>query len=110
MKSVQIASHRIKDWDSFFRVFKEAFGFPDFFGNNMDAWIDCMSDLSTTIQKGMTEFEIEHGDKVILDIPEADEWKKRCPDIFEAFIECTSFANYRNLKVGEDAPLLLFLH
>ena len=35
----------IKDFDSFHKVFKQALGFPGFYGSNMDAWIDCMGDI-----------------------------------------------------------------
>jgi hypothetical protein len=91
-------------------VFAEAFSFPSFYGENMNAWIDCMSDSSTSARTGMTELKIEPNEKVVIEIPEAEKWKERCPDIFDAFIECTTFANYRNLEVGEEAPLLLFLH
>lgn len=69
-----------------------------------------MSDISTTIQEGMTTLRIEPNEKIVLDVPEADAWKKRCPEVFEAFIDCIAFANYRNVEVGEEAPLLLYLH
>lgn len=44
---VDIPAHEITDWDSFHDVFKRVFGFPDFYGRNMDAWIDCMTDLDS---------------------------------------------------------------
>ena len=110
MKTIQIETRKINDWGTFHDVFAQAFGFPDFYGRNMDAWIDCMSDISTTSQQGMTAVRIGLNEKLILDIPEADAWKKRCPEVFEAFIDCVAFANYRNLEAGEEASLLLFLH
>jgi len=33
----------ITDWASFHDVFMHTLGFPDFYGRNMDAWIDCMT-------------------------------------------------------------------
>jgi RNAse (barnase) inhibitor barstar len=33
---VSIPTLRISDWDSFHSVFAEVFGFPDFYGRNMD--------------------------------------------------------------------------
>jgi barstar (barnase inhibitor) len=42
---VRIDADRIVDRASFHSVFGEAFGFPDFYGRNMDAWIDCMTHL-----------------------------------------------------------------
>ncbi len=35
---VRIDTNRIVDWNSFHDVFAEAFGFPDFYGRNMNAW------------------------------------------------------------------------
>lgn len=40
---VRIPAARIHDWVTFHDVFAELFGFPDFYGRNMDAWIDFMS-------------------------------------------------------------------
>ena len=37
----RVDGSRIHDWASFNRTF----AFPDFYGRNMDAWIDCMSSL-----------------------------------------------------------------
>jgi RNAse (barnase) inhibitor barstar len=45
MVIVRIDTTKIRDWASFHEVFSEAFGFPDFYGRNMDAWIDCMTSL-----------------------------------------------------------------
>lgn len=110
MKTIRIETDKITDWETFHDVFAEAFGFPDFYGRNMNAWIDCMSDVSTTGREGMTSFRIELGDKLVLDIPEAEAWKKRCPEVFEAFVECVAFANCRNLEADEQCELLLLLH
>src|SRR5688572_7987636 len=40
---IKIDTQRITDWKSFHNLFAEVFGFPGFYGRNMDAWIDCMS-------------------------------------------------------------------
>jgi hypothetical protein len=42
---VRIDASRITDQATFHSVFAEAFGFPGFYGQNMDAWIDCMTHL-----------------------------------------------------------------
>ncbi|MGC8001097.1 barstar family protein, partial [Salmonella enterica] len=43
MATVQLAGDRITDWDSFHTESAAAFGFPDFYGRSMDAWVDCLS-------------------------------------------------------------------
>lgn len=45
MKTIRIEGSKIKDWSSFFEEFDKAIGFPAFFDKNMDAWIDCMTNL-----------------------------------------------------------------
>jgi RNAse (barnase) inhibitor barstar len=50
---IAIPADQITDWESFHSVFQAAFGFPDFYGRNMNAWIDCMSYLDEP-PSGMT--------------------------------------------------------
>jgi len=45
MATVRLPTEQITDWRSSHEVCREVFGFPDFYGMNMDAWIDCMSYL-----------------------------------------------------------------
>ena len=110
MKTIRISSQRIKDWDTVHEVFAEAFGFPSFYGRNMDAWIDCMRDISTSKHKGMTELVIEPNEKIVIDIPEAESLRKRCTEVFDHSIDCTGFVNFRHLGKGKATFLLLFLH
>jgi RNAse (barnase) inhibitor barstar len=41
----RIRARNISDWKSFHAEFRRVFGFPEFYGHNMDAWIDCMTSL-----------------------------------------------------------------
>ncbi|WP_161883865.1 barstar family protein [Deinococcus alpinitundrae] len=45
MAKVTLDTSRIRDWESFHDVSVQTFGFPDFYGRNMDAWIDCLTYL-----------------------------------------------------------------
>jgi RNAse (barnase) inhibitor barstar len=98
---------RIADWDSFHSVFKETLGFPDFYGRNMDAWIDCMTYVDDP-PSGMTAIFVSKGDLLTLRIDNASDFQKRCPEQYAALIECTAFVNYRRTEVGE-APILSLL-
>jgi hypothetical protein len=40
---VEVPISQIHDWDTFHDTFAQALGFPDFYGRNMDAWIDCLT-------------------------------------------------------------------
>ena len=64
---VRIDARRITDWDAFHDVFAEAFGFPDFYGRNDNAWIDCMGDLDVP-EAGMTRVHVARGEVLTLQL------------------------------------------
>lgn len=101
---VAIDCQEIKDWESFHNVFSSTFGFPDFYGRNMDAWIDCMSSLSDP-DEGMTKVCCKKGHVVTLDLKNIKDLKERDPEIYDSIIECVAFVNYRLIENGE-APVL----
>ena len=45
MTHYQINANKLINWKSFHEEFKSTFNFPDCYGENMDAWIDCMDEL-----------------------------------------------------------------
>lgn len=89
MKRIQIDTTSIHDWASFHEVFKEALGFPDFFGANMDAWIDCMSYLRDP-SGAMSKVTIDPGELLLLEALSTVEFKRRCPEQFNELVECTA--------------------
>src|SRR4029453_14016667 len=93
---IPIPVDAIKDWESFHSVFQAALGFPDFYGRNMNAWIDCMTRIDDAAS-GMTSISVEAGDLVALRIDDAADFQRRCPEQFDALIECTAFVNYRRI-------------
>ncbi len=86
-------------------MFAEVFGFPNFYGRNMDAWIDCMSYLDDP-ESGMTTITCKKGEYIVLDLAHVKEFKKRCPKIYDDLIECSSFVNWRSIEAGEP-PLVM---
>ncbi|MGB4107671.1 MAG: barstar family protein [Alphaproteobacteria bacterium] len=106
IKIINIKTDEIKDWDSFHAVFQKAFGFPDFYGRNMNAWIDCMSYLDESDNE-MTNITVKSGGIIILNIENSAEFKKRCAEQYEALIECSAFVNYRRIEAGETPVLSL---
>jgi hypothetical protein len=103
MNTIAIDCSEIKDWESFHQCFKKTFGFPDFYGKNMDAWIDCM----TRLDEEFSEFQIKEGDFVTLSLLNITSFKKNCPDIYEDLIKCSAFVNYRRIEIGISPILLL---
>ncbi len=106
MTKITIDTSTITDWSSFHDVFAAAFGFPDFYGRNMDAWIDCMTSLDAP-GDGMSSVHAEPGGVLVLDLGELGDFPQRCPDIYAAIVECAAFVNHRKLDVGEPAVLAL---
>lgn len=103
MRTIHVDGTRMVDWPSFFDVFAEAFGFPDFFGRNMNAWIDCMTSLDET----MSDVEVAPGELVCLALDAADVFKASCPEQYLALVECAAFVNWRRIEVGEPPILVL---
>ena len=103
---VRIDASGIRDWESFHDVFAKAFGFPDFYGHNMDAWIDCLSSLDEP-SAGMTSVHVARGATLTLVVEGAESFKSCCPEQFQVLLECTGFVNWRLADNGE--PVLLAL-
>jgi len=105
-KNVQIDGSKITDWGSFHDRFAEALGFPGFYGRNMDAWNDCMTSLDAP-DDGLSSVHVGPGDMLVLCISGAGDLKKRCPEIYDALVECAAFVNYRRIEKGQQAVLAL---
>ncbi len=103
MKTVQIDASQITDWPSFHDAFATAFGFPAFYGRNMDAWIDCM----TRLDEEFSAIHAPPGELVCIALDHAQAFKLRCPDQYEAFVECSAFVNWRRLETGQPAILVV---
>lgn len=106
MTLVNLDTRRITDWDTFHDVFAEVFGFPGFYGRNLDAWIDCMTWLDDPSAE-MTSVHAPPGGVVVLQLDHMDEFIRRCPEQYAAIIECVAFVNWRKIEIGEQAVLAL---
>ena len=103
---VKLDCQRMRDWDTFHDVFAETFGFPGFYGRNMNAWIDCMTDLDDA-NAGMTAIRIQPGNVLTLQLEAVNDFAVRCPDQYAALVECTAFVNWRRIEQGRSAVLAL---
>ncbi len=74
-KNVQIDGSKIVDAASFHEHFSAVLGFPDFYGRNMNAWVDCMSYLDDP-EAGMTSVNVIPGDVLVLCISAVTEFKE----------------------------------
>lgn len=106
MRTVTIPVEKIVDWPSFHETFQSELGFPDFYGRNMDAWIDCMTSVDTA-SDGMTTVTAQPGELLVLRIDDPFDFRRRCPEQYDALVECTAFVNFRRVKVGQPPVLAL---
>jgi hypothetical protein len=106
MVIVALETTRITDWATFHDVFAEQFGFPDFYGRNMNAWIDCMGYLSSP-QAGMSTIHTMGDGPVVLQLEDVDDFATRCPEQYAAIIECSAFVNWRLVRDGHQPVLAI---
>lgn len=107
MAEVVLDGQRVTDWASFHAQCQEVFGFPEFYGANMDAWIDCLAYLYDG--DGMSRFVLQSGEQLSIRVGNADALRRCQPEILKALVECTEFTNQRYRDAGEPPPLVLEL-
>jgi len=102
MATVRLETSKISNWDSFHATCREAFGFPEFYGMNMNAWIDCLTYLDEG--DGMSGFHLAPGEKLHIEITDTELFSSRLPEIFSTLIDCTAFCK-RSLYRGGQTSL-----
>jgi len=106
MARASLNTKQIKDWTSFHLLCKEEFGFPDFYGMNMNAWIDCLTYLDE--EDRMSRFSLAKGEMLYVEISDTEDFNSRLPEIFDALVECSAFVNRQYIDDGK-SPVLSFL-
>jgi RNAse (barnase) inhibitor barstar len=104
--TVVIDTANIVDWESFHGIFATAFGFPAFYGRNMNAWIDCMSYLDDP-ESGMTRVHVPSWGCVTILLEHAGDFAARLPEQYAALIEAAAFVNWLRIERGESSVLAL---
>jgi len=102
---VSVNCDNIHDWPSLHEVFAHVFGFPDFYGRIMDAWIDCMESLDKP-EDGMSRIHCNLGTVLTL-VKDVRRIRERCREQYDAIIECSAFVNWSRIEVGEATVLAL---
>lgn len=90
----------IQCWESFHDEFQKKLGFFESYGRNMNAWIDCLSDVYTNGNyDSLIKFNLNEGDKLILLVVNVDVWREVSRETFDAFIECTLEVNSERTNI-----------
>ena len=90
-------------WDAFHTQCAEAFGFPDFYGRNSNARIDCVSDMR--IDSRMSKFLLGSGQVLQIELANSDTVRKTAPGVFDGFLDVITAVNQRGRESGY-GPLL----
>lgn len=106
MQTVTLDTRPITDWDSFHDSFAKAFGFPAYYGRNLDAWVDCLSCLNDP-ESNSCRASAPPGEVVVLLLDDARAFSQRCPELFGAIVDGAAFVNYRNVEQGYPPTLAL---
>jgi hypothetical protein len=101
---VSVNCEKISDWRSFHEVFADVFGFPTFYGKNMDAWIDCMTYLDDPAA-GMSTIHCKPGSVLVLELLNVKLFRQRYAELYEAIVDGIAFVNRRRLETGDGALL-----
>ncbi|MBV8666516.1 MAG: barstar family protein [Burkholderiaceae bacterium] len=107
MAKVTLDGEKIRGWESFHDECQHAFGFPEFYGRNMNAWVDCLSYLRD--EDGMSKFRLEPDEVLQIEVIHTESLRIRAPDILEDMEFCISAINERYEDYGEKPALELVL-
>lgn len=107
MPTARLDGALITDWDSFHTQCAAVFGFPDFYGRNMNAWVDCLSYLRD--DDGMSKFVLREGEMLTIEILHSAQLHQMQPDMLAELQFCVDMINDRCADYDEAATLKLAL-
>jgi hypothetical protein len=105
MPRVVLPTDQIRNDKTFHAACQRVFGFPDFYGHNMDAWIDCLSCLDDPGAE-MSSLTLAPGELLIIVVPDSAQLKD---EVFNALIDGTITVNSRFVERGKPPLLALVL-
>jgi hypothetical protein len=74
----------------------------------MNAWIDCMSSLR--VDDGMVGVALGREEVLELEIRGSHDLARRLPDVMQALVECTAFANRERYVIAGEPPAIVLVH
>ena len=97
----------ISGWETFHNQSVVVFGFPDFYGRNLNAWIDCLTYVREG--DGMSRFKLAPQAPLVIEVANSQAFREAVPEIFAAFIDCVAFVNRRQKEAGEKPAVQILL-
>jgi len=105
MALAQLDGDKITDWASFHALSQQVFGFPDTYGHNLNAWVDCLSYLRD--EDGMSRFKLFPNEVLKIELLHAEALRARHPEIVDEMAFCIDAINERYSDYGEKPALEL---
>jgi RNAse (barnase) inhibitor barstar len=93
-KKITIDGTSLTDWNAFHEVFEKALNFPAYYGKNMDAWIECMTEIKESL---------------LISITDSEAFKESSEEIYFTVLECTALVNSIKLDEGYDTVIAVSL-
>ena len=103
MAEVTLDTEEIYNWETFHIQSAKAFGFPVFYGKNMNAWIDCLTYLPEG--DGMSQFTLAHNEQLFIRLANSTQSSRAQTEIYLVLLECIASVNQRYISDG-DIPRL----
>jgi RNAse (barnase) inhibitor barstar len=97
----------LTDWDAFHAISRQAFGFPEFYGCNLSAWIDCLSYLRD--DDGMSSIRLRDDELLTITLSHSEQVRQRFPELLDELQFCVAMINERYDDYGEKPALQLLL-
>ena len=107
MAYASLLMNQISSWDDFHEASRKAFGFPDFYGRNNNAWIDCLSYLDQ--DDGMSAFSLGRDETLEVLLADYSEFSDRHPEIALGITQLFASVNARYSERGDFLRLRLAL-
>jgi RNAse (barnase) inhibitor barstar len=107
VSTIKLNGELLTDWDAFHTISQQAFGFPDFYGRNISAWIDCLSYLRDA--DGMSSVRLSADEMLTIALSHSELVQQRFPELLEELQFCVAMINERYEDYGEKPALQLLL-
>lgn len=82
------------DHDSFHRISRRVFGSPSFYGENGNAWIDCLTYVHEG--DGMSNVVLADEEYLFIHVADSAVWTGSAPDVYLEFLDLVSYVNQRS--------------
>ncbi|MFV0292131.1 MAG: barstar family protein [Paracoccus sp. (in: a-proteobacteria)] len=96
--------HAVNSLEDFQKLSSALFGFPDFYGNNMRAWVDCVRSIRDP-DEGLTKFFVKKNEILVLKIVGFNHIEKNVPELVNLLFWAIAACNASEAYIGRP-PIL----